>query len=489
MNGPVSADDTSSQIATQQHDTPALKRSRYSALKQWLIDDWHTQKAVPFAILLLVLTILPTVAYYVNLPAPEINADTPAYLTVVQRIQSHFLLVDAWRLPVYPLLVVVVYLFAGQGNLVAVGTVHAALFVLATLELYILSLLILRRTWLAFLIGLLVGTNIVILSYVKPIMTEGLTLWLLTTMELLLLYFTRTLRTRAFWFVALWIPLLFFTRPEWLYLPVPLFAYLLLITVRKAGWSKTRHMLKHMLLALVVIYALAGGYIVLNKLINHYPGMSQIENFNWMGKVLQYNMQDEADPQDAHLSRLLDPYVAKGNRNPYHILPYTPELSQDFAIPAGKFARTIILHHPVEFILKSIPVIWSSLTSYFDVFRPNVVGPFQQPLAWLKSVHRTLYGLNALFPACAVLWLFLLCWRRTRTQQMVLEMGVIVLLVAYPLIVTSLGGYTIYDYMRTHIPFDPLLIMTIWGTVGTIVVWAISWLARILTARTSNHAS
>ncbi len=136
-------------------------------------------------------------------------------------------------------------------------------------------------------------------------------------------------------------------------------------------------------------------------------------------------------------------------------------------------ARTIILHHPVEFLVKSLPLFPSSLTSYYDSLRPNIPGPFDEPLALMKSFDRILYQANVFFLLCIPLWLVLFCWRRWRYQQLALEMGVIVLLASYALVITILGGYRPDDYMRVHIVFDPLLIFVVWGSIflGARLLW------------------
>jgi hypothetical protein len=271
-------------------------------------------------------------------------------------------------------------------------------------------------------------------------------------------YFIRTLHIHAFWLmVVCFVPLLF-TRPEWLYLPVPLLAYLLLVAWRRGS---ARRVLFNALPALVCIYALVAAYIGINTLRNQYPGMTAIENFNYLGKVLQYNMQDEAPPQDAQYSRRLDILVAQTNRSPYVVLRHMPDLSKDNALPAGNFARTIILHHPFEFLAKSVPVFLPSLTHYYG---RESSGPFRVPLAFMISFDRILYRANAFFLLCVPFWLLLLCWRKVRSHPLVLEMGAIILLAFYALVITDLGGYKFEDYMRVHIVFDPLLILVVWGS-------------------------
>jgi len=112
-----------------------------------------------------------------------------------------------------------------------VSVAQAILFILATLELYVLALFVLRYAWMALLVCLLVGTNLALLSYVKPIMSEALALWLLISLALAIVIFLRTLRIPLLWVVALSTLLLFMTRPEWIYLPILLSVCLLPVVV------------------------------------------------------------------------------------------------------------------------------------------------------------------------------------------------------------------------------------------------------------------
>ncbi len=432
------------------------------SLARALLKDWRTSRYVLFATLLVLLTSLVVVAYYLNHPRAEPLADTWSYLLVVNRIQTHGQLVNSWRLPGYPLFIVLVYTLMGQGNLAAVSEMQAMLFVLATLELYALAALVLQRAWIAFLISLLVGINIPLLSYVKPIMTEAMGLWLTVSLALAVVIFLQTLRVRTFWLVTACMLLLFLTRPEWIYLPVPLFAYLLLV----AAWrGAARRLLLHALLSLVVLYSALGGFIYINASENHFGGLTLIENINELGKVLQYDMEDEAPPRYAAIRHILDTYETKGILDPYPILQHNPSLSCNGAALAGAYAQSIIERHPEEFLVKSVPVFFSSLTFYYNESRVVPAGPFGSSLLWLQSEFRALYKWNIFFPLCALSWLLLLCWRRTRHLRTVQAMVAIVLLSLYGLISTSLGAYRGFDYMRIHTLFDPLLILIVWGTL------------------------
>ncbi len=435
-------------------------RHRTRSVGKALVNDWRTHKYTLYAVLLVCITTMVVVAYYLNHPQPELTPDTRSYLDVAQRIQMRGRLVDPFRLPGYPLLIVLVYTLAGQGNLAAVSVVQAVLFVLATLELYVLAVLVLRRGWVALLIGLLVGTNLTLLSYVKPLMSEALALWLLVSLALAVALFVYTRRVRFLWLMTVIILVLFLTRPEWIYLPLPLFAYLLLVAWK---YGVVRRVLPHALASVILLYAVLGNYIYINAFTNGFVGVTSAQNLLAFGKVLQYDMQDEAPPQYEATRQLVDSYVARGIKDPYYILAHESALSRDYDALAGAYAQAIIVGHPGEFLVKSVPLAFSSLTNFSYGSRAAPTGPFSMPLLWLQSVFRSLYDWNRYFPLCAVLWLLLLCWRRTRQLRAVQLMGAVVLLALYGLVLSTLGGFDGYE--RHHIPFMPLLILVFWGSL------------------------
>lgn len=427
-------------------------------LRDGVVQDWRTHKYLFFGALLFLATTLLVVAYYLNNLRPEPLSDTWSYLYVVDRFQQHGQLVNFWRLPGYPLFIMTIYSLLGEGNLGAVSLVQAMLFVLAALEMYILCVLVFRRSWIAFIIGLLVGLNIPLLSYMKPVMSEPLALWLLVSLALASVYFLSTLQARRLWLVTLCMVLLAFTRPEWIFLPLPLFAYLLLVALWR---GRARGLLLHALAAIFLVYALLGGYVYINATQNHFSGLTSIEDINALGKVMQYNMQDEALPQYAHISRIIDKYIYEGIKDPYVVLIREPSIS----VPQfGAFARSTIERHPLEFLVKSVPVFFSSLTVYYEEAQIAPHSHFTRYLTWVDDVFRPLYQLNICFPFCAEIWLVLLFWERTRKLRLFQMMGGVVLIALYGLVSLTLGAYRNYDFMRILSVFDPLVIMIMWGT-------------------------
>lgn len=430
------------------------------SLKQTLINDWREKRWLSYGLIVLVLTSLAVALFYLNHPQPEVNNDTPGYLAVARHILANGNPVDPLRTPGYPYFIALVYVLAGQGNLAAVSIAQGILFILATLEIYVLTLLILQRSWIALIVGVLMGTSTYLLGFVKPIIVEGLTLWLTVSLALVVVLFIRAMRPVYLWSVGAIMLALFMTRPEWVYLPVLLFAYLLLLARRR---GLLRRMLPHSLAAIVLLYLTLGLFIYANAAENGYAGITYVQNINLLGKVLQYHMQAEASPQYAAIVQVADPFVQQGGWDPNHLVLLYPLLGHHYWKLSGEYASSIILHHPLEFAIDTLPVLFTSSKGYSSAAPIQAQGPFAGPLAALDAVSGDVYRTYQAFLLFVALWGGLLLWRRTRRLLAVEMMGAITLLAFYELVVTSVGGYV--QYWRLHIPFDPLMTLVIWGTV------------------------
>lgn len=453
-------------------------RQGVSAIRYALVTDWRHQRYMPLGLLLLIITSLATASFYLHQPAaPEFSYDTPSYLHVTRQFLASGNPVDPLRTPGYPLLVALIFLLAGVGNFFAVAVVQGVLFVIATLEMYVLTALLLRRSWVAFLVGFLVGTNTYLLSFVKPIIVEGFALWLTTSLALTVVLFIKRLKPRYLWLASSCMLLLFMTRPEWIYLPILLIPYLLFIARRN---GKLRRMLPHSLAAALLLYSLLSLFIFFNATQNGYVGVSYVQRINLVGKVLQYHMQDESSPHYAQVQRELDAFAAKGGWNPYDLLAQYPGITANQWALGGDYATSVIIHHPFQFLADSVYVFFTSSDQYraFSAFDAN--GPVATPPIKLEvSASAYVAQTYRFFPLFALLWGALLFWKRKTRLAVAEAMGAIVLIVLYELVLTTVGGYSVYDYERFHVPFDPLMIVVIWGTLlATLPLWqqAVVWL-------------
>ena len=426
-----------------------------------------------FGILLLAIMTLVVVSFYGNMPALSLDPDTPAYIGVARKIVHHGFVIDPNRMPGYPVFIIFVLGLAGKTNLQALGYAQAALYILAVIELYILLLLMFRRPWAAFLVAALSGANIVIVSYVKALLSEGLTLVLVTSLALAVTLFIRSTRPVVLWLVAMLMLALFLTRPEWMYLPPLLFGFLLLIAYRR---GMLRRLLPHAAAGLAVLYLALGFYIVANGVQNGYYGVTRVQTINLLGKVMQYHMQNEAPPQYAKVAEVVNQSVSRGITSPWAVIfrgPYPPLRSGNYGL-AAQYSTAIIKAHPIEFLGHSFVLGWQSFL---------LIGPFRPipPVFWLPAaMWLSTVALTALitFPVLAVMWWVLLFRHRTAGSRMVEMMCALSLLAFYGLVITTLGTYTYYT--RMHAPFDLLMGGVVWGTL---VICAILAYRRIAPPR------
>lgn len=437
-----------------------------------------TQRYVYFGAVLLAITIFIVYAYYRNHPQVEMYPDSNGYIAFSGYIMRHGQLVDDLRLPGYPLLMSLIFTLRGRQDFAALSVVQGGMFVLATLEVYVLAALILRRRWIAFGMGLLVGTNIYLLKYIKPIISDGLALWLVITLALAAVIFTQFPRARTLWLVAILTLALFMTRPEWIYVPVPLVGSLLLVAARHGVLHR---LLPHAVAAVAILYLVLGVYVYRNTVDHGYMGVTRVQSVNLLGKVLQYRMQDEAPRQYAAVVDAADAYVARGEVGPWALMAAVPALRAHDGALTGVYALAIVTRHPLEFVAKSIPVLFtSSSLGYVDddfrvisSIRPD--GPFAGLLFALRAISTGTYLTYIVFPLVATAWLILFLRRRAsppdRPSVAASEaLGIVALLGLYALVMTTLGGYG--DYARIHTSFDPLVIVVIWATPFVVVyIW------------------
>jgi hypothetical protein len=412
-----------------------------------------------------------TVAYYLMHPLPNGDPDTADYLRVTHAILGHGVLIDWRRLPGYPLLIAATFVVTHSHDVLWVSRLQGVLFVSAAVEIYLIGCLILRNAWVATGCSVLVSTSAPLLTHVQSVLSEGLALFLVTSLALTAILFIRTSRVAFLWLTALCLLALEMTRPEWMYLAFPLFALLVLAVARH---RPVRSVLPSLLLATLLVSGSMGLYVVVNAVENHFIGVSDVQNINLLGKIMQYHMQDEAPPQFAELTRVIDGHMASGDPDPWHVIGqgYAP-LDRDHFALAGRYSIAIIETHPSEYAVKSLLL----LRSTFDPGDASVLGPQPFPgfLAAWWDVSAVLWRALIVFPLLALYWGVRFARRRFASRQTAM-MSVLSLLTLYGVAVTTLGDYAAYS--RIYMPFLPLAMVLVAGSAALFVRSLLWGLAR-----------
>ena len=464
-------------------------RNRLAWAGELVARDRSGERYVPLGAALFIVTACVVFAYYVNHPGVQFFADTNGYTGASANILEHGRFVSPLRLPGYPLLMSIVFVLAGRQNFAALSVAQGALFVLAVVQIYAITALIVRRGWVALVVGMLVGTNIYLLKYVRPIVADGTALWLVSTVALLAVIFVRWPRAWTLWALASATLALFMTRPEWIYLPVPLLATLLVVATR-AG--KLRDMLPHALAAVVVLNLALGVYAYRNAVDYGFDGITSVQNVNLLGKVLQYHMQNEAPPQYAAVEAALPFYLAHSPPGPWALVHSYSALGAHHGALAGAFATAIIQRHPIEFAAKTLLLLFGSLSpgwlndNFVSITAIQPAGAFAGLLLALQRLSLVTVAGYLLFPVLALIWLARFSIRGGHDavaastsaagarRVHVDAIGVVALIGFYALVVTALGTYS--EYGRIHTSSDPLVIVVIGssmyaGVAASVAAW------------------
>jgi len=96
-------------------------------------------------------------------------------------------------------------------------------------------------------------------------------LFVVVSLTLTTVLFVRRPGARAMWLVAACTLLTFMTRGEWAYVPIPLFAYLMVVAARRGTF---RRLLPHAVAGVLFLYGTLGLYIFVNATQNDVPGIT-----------------------------------------------------------------------------------------------------------------------------------------------------------------------------------------------------------------------
>lgn len=404
--------------------------------------------------------ILAVSAFYYMHPVPVNDPDTPAYVQDAIHILATGRLVDTMRLPGYPLLLAATFVLTGSHSLVLASYVQGLSFIGVAVETYTIACLVWHHPKTAMLCSSLFSTSVIILTHVQAILTEGLGMFLLTTLTVLALLYIRTARLSLLWATAACLVMLEMTRPEWIYLALPLCLWLVLVTFNRL---RLRVQLPHVLAMIVLVNSVVGLYVYQNATQNHFVGVTVVQRINLLGKIMQYHMQNEAPPQYSGMMHLIDSYVSKGDLDPWHTFAagYQP-LNRDHLALGQQYAVAIVLRHPIQFTVDSFLLLWRTFYPEPVQWYMNVHSGLTPALTLWWQVSFWLLWVLAAFPVVVLLWVLYMVRQHhvSEGQSMLLT---VCLLAMYGLTITTVGDYAVYS--RLHTVFDPLLIVVVWGSL------------------------
>ena len=433
-------------------------------------------------------------------------SDTRGYLLSAQQIATSLGFVQTFRAPGFPSFLAAVFALTGgidyeraatctaivsptycQQALRPVVAAQAALALLVTLGMYVLIYRITRRRVTACVVAALLAFNLFVLSWERAILSEFLSYASLVAVFLCFERFVRGPRPRT----AVVLGLVFFAaimvRPFNIYLPPLLLG---LCALRLLWTRRWRQQWRPLLLTGAVVASMLLGYMSVNAVANDFFGLTWEQNVTLLGKLMEYKMVGLAtDPQYQPIQADAVTFVNSGGIDPTLFGHLHPAYSANGYQAAGAFARSVILRHPLTYLIHTVSDVrrtWQISPTFYAptnttdraiattlvATRPAITTRRDGP-AWLTM---GLYNLSRAEEKSFLLlpWLLALIvgwlWRRPRDSEAFLLIALLLAVVS-GIALASAGNYA--EYYRVRSPID-------WAMIAVTLVVGLEALSFML---------
>lgn len=331
-------------------------------------------------ILILFLCSLVRFLYWYHAPGVIISEDTYSYYQVGQNMLREHLFVDHYRAPVYSLFIAELVYISGAPNakimsgpfFEKIGYVIPVQMAVGIFGLLILfhTLKILKfSSLLSLLFTLFIGTNIIIFSWERLLLTESF-----ATFVLIALFFlsVKIFQKPRFIFFTLFLFLSVFSvtlRPFNVGLPaVPLFVMML--------YHRKLRIVIYAGLVLFLYAVFIHVYSSVNLARWGFYGISRSSDINMLGKILEYKLPVDAGKDEKYIYSLVVDYQSQErDPHPFRFLEHYNLLNDSDIpklIPLKKFGYQVIWANLPLYLLKSTELLPGAL---MDVSEKLVIMP------------------------------------------------------------------------------------------------------------------
>jgi hypothetical protein len=391
---------------------------------------------------------------------PDMFYDSGSYLAVANHIAHAPTIFDPLRPPVYPGSLALLFILHIPQPALMLIWLQTGLLIAAVAELALLAWRLTRNGWLAAGIGAGVALNPYVLQWERTINTEGLTIWLLITLCLIVERSLRAPTPRLLRGLALLLVALALTRPFYSFIPALVYGALALRAWRLGELRRQWRMLG---MSVALVIALLGGYALGNGWATGYAGLSSASNINLLGVALDCHLQDGVtDANYGHLRADIDAYVRSFPQYAQFVDPwpflYTlhPEYQARGAALIGAYSRDVILRHPLAVaacVAPNIPASWLAPPVFYAT---NLQARHVWALAeWGQGALLALYLLLPLAGLASVVR----TWRRPEDVTATV-LALVALAAGGAVILTGVFSYDPREFYRLRSPLDSLVVFT-----------------------------
>lgn len=424
-----------------------------SAMKSFLLKTYHKVPSSGYKSFLLsyptllIISVLIFIYYYIEYGSPVYLFDTKSYIAASFQIMQG--IPDSFRTPVYPFLIGLSRYFFGDSWDVILMLVQYFVMLVSIRYLYKTMARVVPRPRLVFWAVAFYAINPGIINYSFQILTESLAVSFMIFFAFTVVNILTNTRTpmRMSWPV-MWMSILIYLRPVFVYLiPVLGLFYLYLTFRHKIGRPSAIIGIITLTLALVSV-------CVYQSAITKLYGIHSISSVTIYNNYYALRYDGIIDPSLAptpELTDLIESTIPK--KNSYSLEEADRELREITNVTEDRvleeYEKNLIKKYPKDFI-KSILLRWSTLVIEYHIF-PGT------PANWKVQLLEILYpnmGAYCLFLIVYAVILITL-WRRSNRFP---ETKLFLLLVCLGLfVITALGAQA--EYTRLNLPALPVFLI------------------------------
>lgn len=419
-----------------------------------------------FLLIALILGATVRILFFKSIDGPILISDSETYIGGAKNLLP-YLRLDEYRPPIYLLqLALCGLLFTWQNLLTAAVILQSIIGLFTVVILYKLVLEAFENRAAAYISAFSAAISITIYCWDFMLLTENLSIFLVTLLAYYLVLYLKYSNIRHLKILAVIQVVLVFTKPFFLALPILM---LLIFTIKQfftGGFRFNTHF-KTALLGLAGIFLSVLIYSGINQFQHSFFGITTVGKVNTFGKILQYGMSEYGDNKKLAgdireaFSNTPEQYIVEGRfPEPWHFIGSYGWNTGHYS-EIGKFARSIMLKKPAEYMFKSVKLTGSLLVQspFKDFIAESEIIKAGHPnkimLAFKKAAQAfDLLYILILLPAVEIL--FLLIFRREKLLKGkgFLLLGIF-LLILYHYLVSAFFSYG--DYCRLLAPSYPLI--------------------------------
>lgn len=405
--------------------------------------------------------------FYLSIDGAIYTSDSPTYIDGAFSLYYHLWL-NEYRPPVYPLGLMAVGILFYWDNMDK-GIVILQVFLSLTTILFLYKLLIeaFNSKAIAYVSSFLTAVSFRVFSWDFVVLSENFAIFIVTLVSYYTVRYMKYEKQRDFKRLAALLITAIFTKPFFLLLPLAIFLLLLLrrLFIRDFNF---RSFIQKVSLGLSIIYFSVFAYSLVNYAQNVYFGITTVGNVNYLGKVLQYNMEgygdNEALKEDIKYAFKTEKPEFKVNGKylePWHFVG-TYGWASGHYMEVGKFAKEIIMRHPVKYIIEStkltyqLLVLNSPFKDYIAEGALEKAGHTNPVFNSLRSVTENVNLLYILLAVCLLEIIFLpVRFKQGAFSERNFFTFFLMAIVMYHYVISAFFSYG--DYCRLLAPCYPVI--------------------------------